>query len=62
MYLVGENRQKYDNVVDIWPLDIFKIADVIKKISNTASSDLQPYYGNGVFSNVYLLALDDTKK
>ena len=27
-----------------------------------ASSDLQPHYGNGVFNNVYLLALDNTKR
>ena len=25
-----------------------------------APSDLQPIYGNGVFGNVYLLALDNT--
>ena len=27
-----------------------------------APSDLQPNYGNGVFGNVYLLALDNTKR
>ena len=27
-----------------------------------APSDLQPHYGNGVFDNVYLLALDNTKR
>jgi hypothetical protein len=27
-----------------------------------APSDLQPHYGNGVFGNVYLLALDNTKR
>ena len=26
-----------------------------------AQSDLQPHYVNGVFGNVYLLALDNTK-
>ena len=26
-----------------------------------APSDFQPYYGNGVFGNAYLLALDNTK-
>ena len=29
---------------------------------NLALSDLQPLYGNGVFGNVYLLALDNTKR
>ena len=27
-----------------------------------APSDLLPCYGNGVFSNVYILASDDTKR
>ena len=27
-----------------------------------APNDLQPHYGNGVFGNVYLLALDNTKR
>jgi hypothetical protein len=30
--------------------------------TNIALSDLQPRYGNGVFVNVYLLALDNTKR
>ena len=34
-----------------------KVAD-----RNTAPNDLQPHYGNGVFGNVYLLALDNTKR
>ena len=29
-----------------------------KPLKNTAPSDIQPHYGNGVFSNVYLLAFN----
>ena len=32
------------------------------QIGDSAPTDLQPHYGNGVFGNVYLLALDNTKR
>ena len=31
-------------------------------IRDGAATYLQPHYGNGVFGNVYLLALDNTKR
>ena len=31
-------------------------------VCRMAPSDLQPRYGNGVFYNIYLLALDSTKR
>ena len=31
-------------------------------LGHGAPSDLQPHYGNGVFGNVYLLTLDNTKR
>ena len=31
-------------------------------VKDFAPSDLQPHYGSGVFGNVYLLALDNTKR
>ena len=30
--------------------------------ADIAPTYLQPHYGNGVFGNVYLLALDNTKR
>ena len=33
-----------------------------KRQPGLAPSDLQPHYNNGVFDNVYLLALDNTKR
>ena len=31
-------------------------------LGSQAPSDLHPHYGNGVFSDLYLLALDNTKR
>ena len=36
--------------------------DELLCLKNAGTSDLQPLYGNGIFINVYLLALDNTKK
>ena len=42
-----------------------KIAGVVASITKPATmarTYLQPHYGNGVFGNVYLLALDNTNR
>ena len=40
-----------------------KIAEIFSNAKNgQAPSDLQPHYSNGVFGNVYLLALHNTKR
>ena len=33
----------------------------MNRSKNNAVSDLQPHYANGVFDNIYFLALDNTK-
>ena len=63
-------RLRHGSVV-IRLLDILNGLSAVAKLIKMQSShtiyhaptcDLQPHYGNGVFGNVYLLALDNTKR
>ena len=49
-----------------WVFEKCSPVELVRKINNfviaQAPSDLQPHYGNGVFDNVHLLPLDNTKR
>jgi hypothetical protein len=47
----------FEAVFRIFHRAVFEVVE-----AEGAPSDLQPHYGNGVFGNVYLLNLDNTKK
>ena len=67
-YVISTNKVSTNAIIAYanWVIEFLNLMPIIIKAfsrpTEFAPSDLQPHYGNGVFGNVYNLALDDTKR